>query len=301
MTKPTNNTLVLPDEGAVNCLKTILDTSLFPAAITDAEFKKILYINSKAQKLLTLDEGDEFSILADEQDRNDIIEQTNKDGNSLDLQIPVSTLECADMWINVHAAKLDMQGTPCIYACFENLTELRRLEEKLRQLNRTDKLTGTINHSHFLEIGEKEISRCKRHGNPMSVLVLDIDNFTTINAKQGHEVGDEVIKATANKIQDALRSSDVVSRMGFEEFAIILTETTGEYAKLTSERICKTLSKLPIPYENEKRKQKNLKFTVSIGVTELIPEDNGIETALSRAYMALQKAKREGKNQAQVM
>lgn len=300
MTETKQNTLVLPDEAAVNCLKDILDTSLFPAAITDTELKKVLYINEKAEELLSLKQGDEINILSDEKDREEIIKSAsakNKDG----LQIPASTADCADMWLDIHAVNVEMQGKKVIYLCFENLTELRRLEEKLRQLNRTDKLTGTINHSHFLEIGEKEISRSKRHGNPLSIVVLDIDNFTAINANQGHDAGDMVIKSTANKVQDALRSSDVVSRMGFEEFAIILTETPSEFAKLTADRICATLAKLEVPISAQDGSQQIVKFTASAGVTELLSEDNGIETVLGRAYMALNKAKRDGKNQAQLM
>jgi diguanylate cyclase (GGDEF)-like protein len=300
MTKTEQNTLILPDEAAVNCLKDIIDISLFPAAITDTELKKVLYINEKAENLLSLKKGDEISFLSDDADREEIIKSASiKSKNG--LQVPASTAECADMWLDIHAIDIDLQGKKCIYLCFENLTELRRLEEKLRQLNRTDKLTGTINHSHFLEIGEKEISRSKRHGNPLSVVVLDIDNFTEINANQGHEAGDIVIKSTAEKVQDALRSSDVVSRMGFEEFAIILTETTSEFAKLTADRICATLAKLDVPVLAEDGTNQVLNFTVSAGVTELLSEDNGIEATLSRAYMALNKAKRDGKNQAQLM
>jgi diguanylate cyclase (GGDEF)-like protein/PAS domain S-box-containing protein len=301
MTELTKNTLVLSDESAVDCLKTILDASLFPAFITDLEFRKILYINANATDLTGLKAGEDFSIFADEHDRDDIANHIERKDTPLDLQVPASTKDCADMWLNLNAMKIDMNGTKGIYTCVENLTEMRRMEEKLRQLNRTDKLTGTINHSHFLEIGEKEISRCKRHGNPMSVLVLDIDNFTKISTQYGHEAGDKVIKATADKVQDALRSSDVVSRVGFEELGIILTETTGQYAHLTAERICKTLSELAIKNETPDGKEETINFTASIGVAQLIPEDNGIETTLSRAYMALQKAKREGKNQARII
>lgn len=295
MTVKNNEALDLNDKESADCLNALIDTGLFPAMIMDNQFKQIKKVNKVAAAMFgdaDEDSLESFTFFVDEEDRQDMLEALNTNNSVKDVEFPLRVVEDAEIWVAISAIKAKILDEECIFATFNDLTQLRELEERLRLMNRTDTLTGIINHSHFLEIGSKEISRCRRHGNSMSVMVIDIDEFAKFNSEYGHDKGDEAIRRIAKKIEQALRTSDVVSRLGIEEFAIILTETEGSPATLTAERLRDTLSKLPVETKNGKE----ISFTVSIGVSELQPEDESIETALSRAYVALHKAKRTGKN-----
>ncbi|HYG47858.1 MAG TPA: diguanylate cyclase [Allosphingosinicella sp.] len=98
---------------------------------------------------------------------------------------------------------------------------------ELRRIATTDALTGLWNRRHLLERMEAEIGRSRRGGRPLCVAILDVDHFKRVNDRHGHPAGDEVLRVLAALLRDAVRSSDVIGRMGGEEFAILMPETPG--------------------------------------------------------------------------
>jgi diguanylate cyclase (GGDEF)-like protein len=166
------------------------------------------------------------------------------------------------------------------------------LEQQLERDARTDSLTGVYIRRHLSALAEAEIQRAKRFNRPLSVILLDIDHFKRVNDTYGHDVGDEAIRATAALLQQNLRTTDYLGRMGGEEFAALLAETTGEQAMALAERLRKLAEEQALSTPHGL-----LRFTISLGVASFSPANPNWEALLKAADDALYEAKRGGRNQ----
>lgn len=165
--------------------------------------------------------------------------------------------------------------------------ELEAANNRLESLARTDGLTGLMNHRSFQERLTAEIERSKRHKHKLSLMLLDIDHFKSINDTFGHPMGDKVLCQIARTLETQIRSSDVPARYGGEEFAVILPEADLHGAKCIAERIrdaVASLTDVPRP------------VTVSIGVVEFEIGRDTKDKLIARADIALYEAKHGGRN-----
>jgi diguanylate cyclase (GGDEF)-like protein len=179
-------------------------------------------------------------------------------------------------------------GRMLIYA---NITDLVRNADKLEKLATTDGMTGLYNRRHFLKLAETEWARFERYGRPLSYLLLDFDFFKSINDRFGHDVGDEVIFHVAAICCQDRRATDVVARIGGEEFAILLPETSIEAARMVAERLRENVESNPLQVDG-----RELTVTISVGVAEAQAGMNGIFDLMKAADRALYEAKRTGRN-----
>jgi diguanylate cyclase (GGDEF)-like protein len=169
---------------------------------------------------------------------------------------------------------------------------LRNAQKKLKEQANHDPLTNLYNRRYFNDISEKIIALTKRKKEPLSLIMIDIDNFKNVNDTYGHNVGDEVIKLLANRLMDLSRESDISARFGGEEFAIILPNTNLAHALNFAEKIRANIETATVKYKN-----KNIMFTISIGVDEFeYDSDKTVSSSLNRADRALYMAKNSGKN-----
>jgi diguanylate cyclase (GGDEF)-like protein len=177
------------------------------------------------------------------------------------------------------------------------LTEERiRMMEKLQKLAITDGLTKLYNSRSFYSQLELEVDRFNRYQHPLSLLLLDIDNFKDYNDTYGHLEGDKVLVRFSQIIKSCLRANDSAYRYGGEEFTVLLPETGGERAKTVAQRIRKTL-------EMEKftpKPGKDVQITISIGVTQYFPKEE-LSTFIQRADKAMYLSKQNGRNKVSVM
>lgn len=173
-----------------------------------------------------------------------------------------------------------------------DLTERKKLEHELQRQARIDMLTGLNNRRHFFELCEPQLARSRRHGEALSVLMLDLDNFKSVNDTYGHHVGDASLQKLSEVCLHTLREIDIVGRLGGEEFAALLPETDAREALEVAERLRLAVEHAAVELEDGA----SLRFTVSIGVSSFDVTDARIDSMLKRADTALYEAKRSGRN-----
>ena len=188
----------------------------------------------------------------------------------------------------------DENGQLTYYAAIErDLTEHKKLQSQLESMATIDSLTGLANRQAFLQRAKNEFNRARRYSRPLSVVMIDIDHFKSINDQYGHATGDEVLRQTAMICQSSLRGSDLMGRVGGEEFVLLLPDTPHTNAFHVAERMRAHLYETPIELENDA----HLKITASFGVASLSEADNDFDTVLERADEAMYLAKHGGRNQ----
>jgi diguanylate cyclase (GGDEF)-like protein len=168
-----------------------------------------------------------------------------------------------------------------------------RLIEQTRQLALTDGLTGLYNHRYLHERLGQEISRARRTGKSMSVLLIDVDNFKKYNDANGHLAGDDALKKIASIIRDNIRHGDVASRYGGEEFVVLLYDAKKEDAMKVAERI---RSMVEGEYFLGEENLPSRKLTVSIGIAAFPEDSETKDMLLKKADDAMYEAKLRGKN-----
>jgi diguanylate cyclase len=171
--------------------------------------------------------------------------------------------------------------------------KIKKLQDELTQLSETvrlDQLTGVLNRRGMDEAFTSEISRFHRGGGPLCIALLDIDNFKRLNDTYGHNVGDDALKHLANVIKKTIRPTDILTRLGGEEFVVLLPDTNIEEAVITMSRLQRGLTKEYFLGNNER-----ILITFSAGVAVFKAEDEQV-SVLSRADQAMYLAKKMGKN-----
>lgn len=189
-----------------------------------------------------------------------------------------------------------------------NMTELRarlraatrlvRMQRQFRRMAETDALTGAANRRAFMQYLESQADLARRGGNPLSVIMVDLDHFKRINDTYGHACGDRVLTGTVKAVQACLRERDMLGRLGGEEFAVVLPGAQGEAAIRAAERIRTAVSGQVFTDD----KGEPIPVTASLGLA-LTGHDDVMETAESLLHMAdeaLYEAKGAGRNRVMI-
>jgi diguanylate cyclase (GGDEF)-like protein len=163
----------------------------------------------------------------------------------------------------------------------------------VKDLSMRDSMTGLYNFRHFLETLRQEIERAERTGDPLSCIMLDIDNFKTVNDNYGHQVGDMVLKELARSVSLSVRSSDIPARYGGDEFCIVLPKTDKTLALKLAQRLMKLFSGKEIRIPDV---DKRVKVTISIGIAAYPEDTHSMDELMKMADEALYRAKSTGKN-----
>lgn len=189
--------------------------------------------------------------------------------------------------------QLAFLAAPAIMIPLATISYITLATEKLHQnlefMNHHDDLTGCFNKKTGIKELEREVNRARRYKHNFSIMMIDLDNFKSINDTYGHLEGDRVLVDFAQKAKAALRETDQLSRFGGDEFLIILPNTSLYEAKLSSERI-----------HQSAKHTSSRPWTVSIGIAEWRGEEDSLDGLLTRADRSLYLSKKLGKNQTQI-
>jgi diguanylate cyclase (GGDEF)-like protein len=185
----------------------------------------------------------------------------------------------------------------------ELISALERIDVQSKEIQKlmiTDRLTGLFNRNYLITVLENEIGRCNRYGHPLAIMIIDVDNFRSINDSYGQEVGDKMLTYVGTLINENTRKFDRAFRYGGEEFIIVLPETDLTLAYIVAERIRKGFeNKTFLTTRKEHLTEHGISRTLSIGITSTYPfktNNISIEELLDQTDKALYQAKNKGGN-----
>lgn len=164
---------------------------------------------------------------------------------------------------------------------------LKQQHDKLVAMATHDQLTGLYNRHFLSDALSKKVAHAKRHGQALSVIIVDIDHFKNVNDTFGHLMGDLILKAVATVMQDSARKEDIAARFGGEEFIVVMDECMASDALVKAEKLRSQIEVL---------NPEGIKVTASFGVAQLEPDMKRYEDLLKNADSALYVAKEDGRN-----
>ncbi|MCB9651302.1 MAG: diguanylate cyclase [Deltaproteobacteria bacterium] len=197
------------------------------------------------------------------------------------------------MSLNTMARRLERYTTGLEGAVRERTADLEAANQELKRLATTDGLTGLRNHRFFQDTLEFELKRASRHPHPLTLCMLDVDHFKTLNDTHGHPVGDEALRTLARALERRLRATDIVARYGGEEFAIVLLDTDAAGGLAFAETLAEVVRETDFPGAET---QPLGRLSVSIGVATFPSDAADRAQLIRRADAALYEAKRQGRD-----
>jgi diguanylate cyclase (GGDEF)-like protein len=182
---------------------------------------------------------------------------------------------------------------PFAWFLIDLLLRVHRDEQEMRRLASYDSLTGLLSRHAFFDNANNYVSLARREKKSFSVLIIDLDHFKLINDRYGHPAGDAVLKLFADVVNSVARRSDIIGRLGGEEFAVVLPSTRSSEALEFAERLHHAINQAVLKFKGSA-----IRYSVSIGLAEF-DKDSGdtIDDLLARADLALYQAKQGGRNQ----
>ena len=193
--------------------------------------------------------------------------------------------------VEVYTSPIVFGDNELLMCSIQDITERKKMEEKLQFMATTDSLTGLNNRFQFMTLGRLYFEAAKRAGTRLAVAVYDVDHFKRVNDTWGHDVGDIVLKNLSQVALKVFRASDVLGRLGGEEFAVVMPETDADKAMIAIERLRQAVANNLISHEG-----KTLSITISCGITTFSGDESSLERLLKKADEALYIAKRSGRN-----
>ena len=168
--------------------------------------------------------------------------------------------------------------------------ELDAVVAQAREVAQTDPLTFLYNRRAIIRELQDEVLRARRYASMLSVSIIDVDHFKSINDTYGHRVGDEVLRQVAQRLREGIRHPDIVGRYGGEEFIIVLPNSGAKAAGEQAARLCGQMSEMDIQVGEH-----TIRVTLSIGVAQLRNGDDTWDSLLKRADNAMYEAKKRGR------
>lgn len=199
-------------------------------------------------------------------------------------------------WIENYISVIDWEGEKAVQSAMIDITERKNIEGQLKHMAYHDALTGLPDRNAFETQLDDELNRAIRYKHALSLLILDLDHFKSINDVYGHQAGDKILRSFSMLLEQVIRNTDFAGRYGGEEFIIILPETTLSEAEELAERMRKKIEAHTFTISDDKK----IKVTSSIGIASF-PDHAQTKLNLIRAAdSSMYKAKEAGRNQVKI-
>lgn len=280
-------------------LESIIDANPVPLMIGRFEDDSVIFTNRRAAESLGLDAetvmGRRLAPYFDQpQEYRQLIHRLKREGRIDGFVMRMRRADGALFWGLVSLRPITFAGEHAVLISYTDITERKSMEEELHRLATTDPLTGILDRRRYLELSARELKRAARYAKDVSIIMIDIDHFKSVNDNYGHAVGDEVLRGFADSCRAMLRGQDLFGRLGGEEFALTLPETNAKEAREVADRLRQVVRDQPVWVDSQE-----VRFTVSIGITQGIVTDD-MDTALRRADKAMYLAKSRGRDRVEL-
>ncbi len=286
--------------GNEQLLRAVLEILPVPIYIARRRDGRVLFVNRKTCLLLQQSAGPLLKSHAqdyyvDQQEREKIYLLLDAVHDVRDIEVRLRSAQGREFTAEIAAIAMTYAGEAAVLISINDISQRKQLETELFHQANTDSLTGLSNRRYFMVQAEQEIRRARRFSRELSVIMMDLDRFKWINDNLGHAAGDTVLETVVRVSNERLRESDIMGRLGGEEFAILLPETGLDAAEEVAGRILDHIAETAIATTKGA-----VHCTTSLGVAHLTDADNSIDDLLHRADEALYRAKNNGRNRVEV-
>lgn len=279
-------------------MRSILNAAPYPILILElTEEYPVLFANDSAYSLFGVSEGIAMEELksrefwSTREDREGFIDTVLAEKRVFETEMVMKSRDNRTFWASLTGSRLEFGGIQSIFISIMDITDRKRIQQELERLATTDPLTGVYNRRSFFDFAHKEMRRAVRYSQSLAVLMLDIDSFKAVNDNYGHQFGDLVLRRFAELVKQNLREEDLLGRIGGEEFCALLVSSEQRGAYLVAERIRKRWMDEVFDVN-----ERQISFSVSIGISILQDEAESMEEIMERADVGLYTAKRSGRN-----
>jgi len=277
-------------------LRAVLEILPVPVYIARKSDGKILYVNRKTCLLLEQSTGpllhsSSKDYFVDNEDIDRIHKMIDAVADVREVEVRMKTAQDRQFIAELAAISIVYSNEPAMLISMNDISQRKKLEEELFHQANTDSLTGISNRRYFMIQAEQEARRASRFRRQLSIIMMDLDHFKKINDTYGHAAGDSVLETVVRASLESLRESDIMGRLGGEEFAVLLPETSLDDAKEVAGRLLKDIAKKAAPTPKGA-----IYCTASLGIAQMKKKDSNIDDLLNRADDALFKAKEQGRN-----
>jgi diguanylate cyclase (GGDEF)-like protein/PAS domain S-box-containing protein len=273
--------------------RSVLDAAVHPMVISRLGDGLVRYANQRATDLF----GDSLQIgqraptyYVSPTDGEVIARKIRENGLVEDQELLLRRPDGTQFWALLSGVSMEFEGECCELISFNDISRRKAREEDLILQATTDPLTGAVNRRYFVDVGERELRRARRFRHAVCMVTIDLDHFKLVNDTYGHGVGDVVLQNTVEAVAGVLRDTDILARLGGEEFAVLLPETSITGAMAMAERL-----RLAIAQTEQGVPGLDL-VTASLGVAQLTGGSENLHSLLERADRALYRAKHNGRN-----
>jgi len=277
-------------------LRHLIESAPLPLLVVRSGDHAILYANDRALQQFGLDMDsvrgkslDEFHV--DPAVRDAVTRALEAEAPMRDYEVQMKDLSGRPSWLLLSAQRLRFGGEDCLLVAAANIDDRKRLQEDMRRRAMHDPLTTLPNRAMFVEALERAVGRAKRRRTRFSVLFVDLDRFKEVNDTLGHAAGDELLQTMADRLVQAVRQSDLVARMGGDEFVILIEEHRGpEEVMIVAQKVLTMLDR-PVMIE-----WKEVAISGSVGIASFPEDGESAEALLKNADTAMYQAKERGRN-----
>jgi diguanylate cyclase (GGDEF)-like protein/PAS domain S-box-containing protein len=289
--------LMLDNEQLLRAMLEILPVPIYISRRRDG---RMLFVNRKTCLLLQQSAGPllrskSTDFFVNQQDHDNLRALLDTLPDIREVEVKMHTAQGREFTAEMAAIVVDYGGEPASLVSLNDISQRKQMEAELFLQASIDSLTGISNRRYFLIQAEQELRRARRFSRDLSVMMIDLDHFKPINDRLGHAAGDDVLRGVVKAALESLRASDVMGRLGGEEFGVILPETSLAAAVDVANRLCQHIAERSIITVKDV-----LTCTASIGVAQLKAEDGSIDDLFQRADNAMYCAKQNGRNRVEI-
>lgn len=280
-----------------NKFNTIFHSAPYGVSITRADDGKIIEINDEMLELMRYTKQEaigksifELNTWEDVKQRNKIVKDLRAGKNINGIELKFNDKNNSVVHGLFSAVLVNMGGEEYVISTLKDISEINKLKEELKNMATHDGLTKLPNRLRFYEYFEKQAAHASRTGEELAVVMADIDSFKTVNDEYGHDMGDKVLIAVANRLNGSIRKGDLAARFGGDEFALLLNVRDMNETELVISRLQQIF--------NEDVIVGDIQFDISLSIgVSIYPKDaTEIDELLKRADEAMMEVKKSTKN-----